>query len=163
MCRERTVEGFNQRHCDSILGRGRPHLRHRRDISESYFAISYLSVTACAFNSPDTALACISHTCTEASPCLCPIYPQLPPEHPQITRIRHAVCSETPADPVRQGVRGPHCQGGGRWHSSALHWYVACSPAFVKISLTARRQASCSRGDITSKATIGTRTAQRNS
>lgn len=107
ICRERTVEGFNQRRSDSILGRGRPQLRHRRDISESYFAISYLSVTACAFNSPDTALARASHTShtsTEASPCFCTIYPQLPRRDPQSAQNRHAVCSETPADPVRQGV-----------------------------------------------------------
>lgn len=50
------MEGFNKSRCDSMLGHDRPQLRHRRDISESYFAISYLSVTVCAFNSPDTAL-----------------------------------------------------------------------------------------------------------
>lgn len=63
ICRERTAQAINQRRSDSILGRGRPRLRHRRYISESYFAFSYLSVTVCAFNTPDTVLACTSHVC----------------------------------------------------------------------------------------------------
>lgn len=49
-------------------------------ILESYFAIRYLSVTVCAFNSPDTALACTSLISTEALSCRCTAHAQLPPQ-----------------------------------------------------------------------------------
>ena len=43
---------------------------------------------------------------------------------PTLKIYSHACCWRSPADPVRQGLPGPHCGWEAWWHNLALHWWV---------------------------------------